>query len=158
MDPPKRQAVSNALQALEELGAVEEVEAEQLEGPPLNGRAANRSQTRDRRDGGKRWVLTPIGTLLAQLPLDPHLGKMLVIGAVRGCVSGPWHYDHHSLVVVLSFPLLTAAGAWTLYSRLQRPRAAALPSCEPPLAVRDHGQLSKPSWGCMAGMRPLTTL
>jgi HrpA-like RNA helicase len=32
-------------------------------------------------------VLTPLGHLLAVLPLEPRLGKLLVMGAALGCLA-----------------------------------------------------------------------
>jgi hypothetical protein len=32
-------------------------------------------------------VLTPLGRLLAVLPLEPRLGKLLVMGAALGCLA-----------------------------------------------------------------------
>jgi HrpA-like RNA helicase len=32
-------------------------------------------------------VLTPLGRLLALLPLEPRLGKLLVMGAALGCLA-----------------------------------------------------------------------
>jgi ATP-dependent RNA helicase DHX29 len=32
-------------------------------------------------------MLTPLGRLLALLPLEPRLGKLLVMGAALGCLA-----------------------------------------------------------------------
>jgi ATP-dependent helicase HrpA len=62
VDPPDRRAVADGVALLEELGAL----------------AASR-----RGDGHR---LTPIGRRLAQLPIDPRLGRMVLEAAEQGCL------------------------------------------------------------------------
>ncbi|MFD4192192.1 ATP-dependent RNA helicase HrpA [Amycolatopsis thermoflava] len=60
VDPPDRRQITAGVQLLQELGALEE-------------------STKERR-------LTEIGRQLAQLPVDPRLGRMVLEGARTGCV------------------------------------------------------------------------
>lgn len=71
LDPPPRRAVEGAYQELIELGAIE-------------------GQTRQ---------LTPVGKLLARMPIDPHLGRLLVAGHERGCLR-----EMRLLAAALSVP------------------------------------------------------
>lgn len=43
-------------------------------------------ETRSDSDSGQVYGLTSLGVYLAQLPVEPRTGKMLVYGAVLGCV------------------------------------------------------------------------
>lgn len=61
LEPPAPRAVVSALEGLREVGA--------LEPPPAPE------------------SLTPLGRHLAALPLEPRLGKLLVLGALLGCLS-----------------------------------------------------------------------
>jgi ATP-dependent helicase HrpA len=63
VDPPDRRSIRDALQLLHELGAVEDSDAT---APPR---------------------LTPVGRVLARLPVDPRLGRMLVEADRNGCLS-----------------------------------------------------------------------
>ena len=60
-DPPSPIAVSNAVELLKAIGAMK------------------LSHGQD--------VLTPLGRHLSQLPVDPRVGKMLLLGAIFGCLS-----------------------------------------------------------------------
>jgi len=60
VDPPDRRQVTAGVQLLRELGAIEEAKGERR--------------------------LTEIGRQLAQLPVDPRLGRMVLEGARTGCV------------------------------------------------------------------------
>jgi ATP-dependent helicase HrpA len=62
IDPPDRRNVSDGVQLLEELGAFD-----------------TSAREPDRR-------LTPLGRKLAQLPLDPRLGRMVLEAEANGCV------------------------------------------------------------------------
>ena len=66
LEPPEPRAVDNALDLLETIGAIELVAGGARSAPA----------------GGER--LTSLGRHLATLPVDPRVGKMLVIGAVFG--------------------------------------------------------------------------
>lgn len=58
MNPPDIQSIGNAISLLEDIGALD----------------ANEN-------------LTPLGEHLAQLPVDPSVGKMIIIGAILGCLD-----------------------------------------------------------------------
>ncbi|MBF0460710.1 MAG: ATP-dependent RNA helicase HrpA [Magnetococcales bacterium] len=58
VDPPGRNAIQDGLRLLAELGALTE-----------------------------RGLLTPLGSELAQLPLDPRLGRMVLAGRDHGCLA-----------------------------------------------------------------------
>ncbi|CAM6062960.1 unnamed protein product [Sphagnum tenellum] len=58
LEPPKVEAVKNAMATLHEVGAVDEEEE-----------------------------ITPLGYHLAALPVDVHIAKMMIYGAVFGCIS-----------------------------------------------------------------------
>jgi len=60
LDPPDRRSVADGRALLEELGALE--------------------------PGGGRPHITPLGRRLADLPLDPRLGRMVVEAESRGCL------------------------------------------------------------------------
>ena len=61
IDPPDARAVTNALSLLRDIGALTpEAEGEEL---------------------------TPLGVHLSKLPVDPRVGKMLLYGAVFGCLG-----------------------------------------------------------------------
>jgi ATP-dependent helicase HrpA len=62
IDPPDRRNVNDGVQLLEELGAFDPAA----------------------RDAGRR--LTPLGRKLAQLPVDPRLGRMVLEADSNGCV------------------------------------------------------------------------
>ena len=62
LDPPDHRAVRDGYALLEELGAMEPADAD-----------------------GRRW-LTPVGTRLARLPVDPRLGRMVLEAERHGCV------------------------------------------------------------------------
>jgi ATP-dependent helicase HrpA len=61
VDPPESRNVADGVRLLEELGAL------------------------SRRDGGPR--LTRVGRKLADLPIDPRLGRMIIESARNGCVN-----------------------------------------------------------------------
>ena len=70
LDPPDARAIRDGVLLLEELGAVDPDRA-----------------------GTRRW-LTPIGRQLADLPVDPRLGRMILEGAELGCL--------HEVLVIAS--------------------------------------------------------
>ena len=69
VEPPESRAVKDGVALLRELGALKEPRATS----PRGGRD----------DGG--GPLTPVGRQLAQLPVDPRLGRMIVEADKRGC-------------------------------------------------------------------------
>ena len=58
--PPRGAVVSEALDMLVEVGAIDNLRSEQL---------------------------TPLGLLIAKLPVSPRVGKLLVLGTLLGCAS-----------------------------------------------------------------------
>ncbi len=68
VEPPESRAVKDGVALLRELGALREPGA---------------APARGRRDGD--GPLTPVGRQLAQLPVDPRLGRMIVEADRRGC-------------------------------------------------------------------------
>jgi hypothetical protein len=66
MDPPATETVQIAMERLKTLGAIAEVDDV----------ASNDVE-----------VLTPLGSLLSQLPLDPATGRMLVVGVTTKCLD-----------------------------------------------------------------------
>ena len=67
IDPPSSFSVSSAIKTLKQIGAVS----------PLEGATPDSDLVE----------LTPLGRHLAMLPVDVHVGKMLIIGAALGCVG-----------------------------------------------------------------------
>ncbi|KAB7741034.1 ATP-dependent RNA helicase HrpA [Nostocoides sp. F2B08] len=79
IDAPDSRQVADGLRLLEELHAIEDAQ--------VSGRA-DRRRGRDRRGGrGERRRLTAYGRMLARLPLDPRLGRMLIEADRRGCTA-----------------------------------------------------------------------
>jgi len=65
--PPSEESVSNALQVLEEVGAINPISAKKL--------------------GSRVEIITPLGMHLAKLPVHVRLGKMLIFGSLFGVVD-----------------------------------------------------------------------
>lgn len=100
LDPPSNLAMSNSLKLLEQLGAVE------CQWHPQSG--GLRSSIADGWDVNELQVsseLTALGFHLATLPVDPRVGKMMIYGALFGCVD----------------PLLTLASAMSARSPFVSP-------------------------------------
>ncbi|MDO5502550.1 MAG: ATP-dependent RNA helicase HrpA [Actinomycetia bacterium] len=74
IDAPDSRQVADGLRLLEELRAIEEP----------NAQAPGRNR-RGRR--GARRRLTAYGRMLARLPIDPRLGRMLIEADARGCTA-----------------------------------------------------------------------
>ncbi|MFW6187948.1 MAG: ATP-dependent RNA helicase HrpA, partial [Actinomycetota bacterium] len=71
VEPPESRAVKDGVALLRELGALKEP------------RGASPRGGRD--DDARGGPLTPVGRQLAQLPVDPRLGRMIVEADKRGC-------------------------------------------------------------------------
>ncbi|XP_034477717.1 dosage compensation regulator isoform X2 [Drosophila innubila] len=69
------------------LGAIHHFLSKALEPPPVDAVIEAEVLLREMRclDGNDN--LTPLGRLLARLPIEPRLGKMMVLGAVFGCAD-----------------------------------------------------------------------
>jgi ATP-dependent RNA helicase DHX36 len=70
LDPPAEATVDSAMDRLKKLGAIVEV-------PAPTG--AETTATRE--------LLTHLGNILTELPLDPAVGRMLAVGSVMGCLD-----------------------------------------------------------------------
>ncbi|WP_255768255.1 ATP-dependent RNA helicase HrpA [Pseudarthrobacter sulfonivorans] len=78
VEPPESRAINDGVTLLRELGALSA--ARPQESADDGGRGTGRQSGRG--GGG----LTPVGQKLAQLPVDPRLGRMIVEAGKRGCV------------------------------------------------------------------------
>ncbi|MCT9870212.1 ATP-dependent RNA helicase HrpA [Paenarthrobacter aurescens] len=74
VEPPDSRAINDGVTLLRELGA--------LSSPKLGSPKAGDAGGNGRSGGG----LTAVGQKLAQLPVDPRLGRMIVEAGKRGCV------------------------------------------------------------------------
>ena len=76
VEPPETRAINDGVTLLRELGALAPPRAPHAAGTPEAGAK-----------GGTRGSgLTAVGQQLAQLPVDPRLGRMIVEAGKRGCV------------------------------------------------------------------------
>lgn len=100
LDPPKRSAVMQALETLRRIGATREEDAVmgdtmgESEAAEAESRLATASSTSQSVPQGAAaatplvpLVLTPLGRCLSRLPLDVHLGKMLVMATLLECLE-----------------------------------------------------------------------
>ena len=92
VEPPDSRAINDGVTLLRELGALSAARPQEETGDgdgrpgrqPASGRDKGRNAGRDTgRNGGG---LTAVGQQLAQLPVDPRLGRMIVESGKRGCV------------------------------------------------------------------------
>ncbi|WP_217376288.1 ATP-dependent RNA helicase HrpA [Paenarthrobacter ureafaciens] len=83
VEPPESRAINDGVTLLRELGALSVSKPEGPSGPSAGKQGKNRGGRGPGRDGGG---LTAIGQKLAQLPVDPRLGRMIVEAGKRGCV------------------------------------------------------------------------
>ncbi|MGX5716545.1 ATP-dependent RNA helicase HrpA [Arthrobacter sp. MAHUQ-56] len=74
VEPPETRAINDGVTLLRELGAL---------APPRPQKATGKAESRGEARGGG---LTAVGQKLAQLPVDPRLGRMIVEAGKRGCV------------------------------------------------------------------------
>ena len=88
MDPPAEATVTLAMDRLKMLGAIAEVTVKKT------AAAADDDEDDDEKRGGEdddetmtRELLTPLGNILSQLPLDPATGRMLIMGVVTQCLD-----------------------------------------------------------------------
>ncbi|MFM9429752.1 ATP-dependent RNA helicase HrpA [Arthrobacter sp. MP_2.3] len=80
VEPPDSRAINDGVSLLRELGALSA--ARPQEQPDAAGARHGRQPSAGRTGGG----LTAVGQQLAQLPVDPRLGRMIVESGKRGCV------------------------------------------------------------------------
>lgn len=76
VEPPETRAINDGVTLLRELGA--------LAPPRPQGKGG--AEAANGRGGTKGGGLTAVGQKLAQLPVDPRLGRMIVEAGKRGCV------------------------------------------------------------------------
>ncbi|NUU32066.1 ATP-dependent RNA helicase HrpA [Arthrobacter sp. C9C5] len=84
VEPPDSRAINDGVTLLRELGALST--ARQPEAADDAGSRSGRRQASGRNGGGRGGGLTAVGQQLAQLPVDPRLGRMIVESGKRGCV------------------------------------------------------------------------
>ncbi|MGN6443141.1 MAG: ATP-dependent RNA helicase HrpA [Arthrobacter sp.] len=77
VEPPETRAINDGVTLLRELGAL---------APPRPQGKAGRTEAAEDRGGQRGGGLTAVGQKLAQLPVDPRLGRMIVEAGKRGCV------------------------------------------------------------------------
>ena len=86
VEPPDRRSVRDGVLLLQELGAF----ATQPATDPRDGHRTDGHRTDDRRRNerreGRRTPLTRLGARLAELPLDPRLGRMVLEAEANGCL------------------------------------------------------------------------
>ena len=67
------------------LGSVGQFLSKALEPPPIDAVIEAEVLLREMRCFDKNDELTPLGRILARLPVEPRLGKMMILGAMFGC-------------------------------------------------------------------------
>jgi ATP-dependent helicase HrpA len=77
VEPPDSRAINDGVTLLRELGALSSARGQDVSG---NGKGDGGPA------GGSSGGLTAVGQKLAQLPVDPRLGRMIVEAGKRGCV------------------------------------------------------------------------
>ncbi|WP_457950611.1 ATP-dependent RNA helicase HrpA [Pseudarthrobacter sp. alpha12b] len=77
VEPPETRAINDGVTLLRELGAL---------APPRTQGNGGTPEAAGGRGGPKGGGLTAVGQQLAQLPVDPRLGRMIVEAGKRGCV------------------------------------------------------------------------
>ena len=93
LNPPSELSMKNSLKLLEELGAVEckwkeeddELKLEEPKVPEPNDSADPTAKSCLELDVASE--LTALGFHLATLPVDPRVGKMMIYGALFGCID-----------------------------------------------------------------------
>ncbi|MFD8237415.1 DUF3418 domain-containing protein, partial [Streptomyces sp. NPDC059696] len=94
VEPPESRAINDGVTLLRELGALsgpQQQDAVESQGPDHDGDAPGRNgrgrHGRNRSGQARSGSgLTAVGQKLAQLPVDPRLGRMIVEAGKRGCV------------------------------------------------------------------------
>ncbi len=78
IEPPDTRSVAAGMQLLDEIGA--------LTTAPSRGRRGSARRTPSKDQGKGKPRLTKIGRQLAQLPIDPRLGRMMIEAHRNGCL------------------------------------------------------------------------
>lgn len=81
IDPPDKRSIKDGLDTLKELGAVRPVI---IDHEPGTGKKKARG---GQRSMGKRFVLTERGRMMARIPVDPRISRMLIEAKREGCVA-----------------------------------------------------------------------
>jgi len=85
IDPPDARSIADGFRLLFELGAIEEVGSWKLEGGRGKAEGGRRKAEEKREDEGVRLTVT--GRMMARIPLDPRLSRMLIEARDEGCVE-----------------------------------------------------------------------
>lgn len=83
LDPPSNLALANSLRLLEELGAVDC----QWKNQRNKIFSSSKEKQKEEEDLDVCSELTALGFHLATLPVDPRVGKMMIYGALFGCID-----------------------------------------------------------------------
>lgn len=84
VEPPDSRAINDGVTLLRELGALSAARPQESTGDGDGGGSQRGGQRRG--SGRPGSGLTAVGQQLAQLPVDPRLGRMIVESGKRGCV------------------------------------------------------------------------
>ncbi len=92
IDPPDPKSIADGFNLLYELGALKErhtVQGARRRGKDTERRAerTGQEQASDAKESGNRVELTDIGRMMARVPLDPRLARMLIEARQEGCVA-----------------------------------------------------------------------
>ncbi len=94
IDRPAAKSIRDGTEALKELGAVTENpagEKEETQKARGGGHGKKRREARGKAAGGSNWrqglYLTKRGALMARLPIDPRLSRMLIEAGKQGCLA-----------------------------------------------------------------------
>ena len=91
IDRPAAKSIRDGTEALKELGAVtENLAGEEVQKASGGGRGKERRKGRRKADGSNSrpgLFLTKRGALMARLPIDPRLSRMLIEAGKQGCVA-----------------------------------------------------------------------
>jgi ATP-dependent helicase HrpA len=85
IDPPDPKSIADGFNLLFELGAIEEGGRRKAEGGNEKGEGGRRKAEGAR--NGKDIRLTETGRMMARIPLDPRLARMLIEARREGCVE-----------------------------------------------------------------------
>ncbi|MBS1238878.1 MAG: hrpA, partial [Deltaproteobacteria bacterium] len=92
IDPPDPKSIADGFNLLYELGALKErhtAQGARRRGKDTERRAerTGQEQASDAKESGNRVELTDIGRMMARVPLDPRLARMLIEARKEGCVE-----------------------------------------------------------------------
>ncbi len=82
IDAPDPKSIADGFNLLYELGAIQEGEIEKGEGGRRKAEVGS-----GKGEGGKTVELTEIGRMMARIPLDPRLARMLIEARREGCLE-----------------------------------------------------------------------